>query len=100
MQTKSGWVAKFMPRFNGPYEVVKAHPKALDYTLVMLGAPNIFPTFHASHLRLFIVNDNDKYPSRKLAKPGPIVMKDGSTEYFIERIIDCHPRGHGKQYLV
>jgi hypothetical protein len=40
-------VAKFFPRFDGPYTITKAHPESLSYTLDM---PNsrVFPTFHVN----------------------------------------------------
>ncbi len=44
-------VAKFMPRFDGPYEVIRANKEKSLYTLNMPNAENTFPTFHSSERR-------------------------------------------------
>jgi hypothetical protein len=56
-------VAKFMPRFNSPYLVTDTFPEASTVTLDIPHAPNLFPTFHASHVKPFIPNDDLKFPS-------------------------------------
>lgn len=93
-------VAKFMPRFDGPYTVVDAHPETSTYTLDLPNSPNIFPTFHASQLKTFHANDALLFPSREFPRPGPVVTEDGQLETFIERIIDEKKVGRGKRYLV
>lgn len=100
MQAKDGRVAKFMPRFDGPYEVLKAFPHSSIYTLRLPPGAKNHPTFHASQLRAFVPNDDEMFPSRKLAQPGPIVTENGTTEYFIDRTIDERRWGRGRQYLV
>lgn len=50
LQAKSGQVAKFMPRFDGPYEVMKSFPETSDYMLELPRSSKVFPTFHSSHL--------------------------------------------------
>src|SRR6202453_4485108 len=49
-QTKHGQVAKFMPRYDGPYTVIDVHPETSNYTLYLQNTLNIFPTFHGSYL--------------------------------------------------
>jgi hypothetical protein len=100
MQAKDGRVAKFMPRFDGPFEIVKAFPDSSTYTLRMPEHTKIHRTFHSSLLRAFIDNDSTLFPSRTPEMPGPIVTADGEIEYFVERIIDQRTRGRGKQFLV
>ncbi|GLB37187.1 hypothetical protein LshimejAT787_0402380 [Lyophyllum shimeji] len=100
MQKKDGRVAKFMPRFDGPYEVMHAHPESSSYTLKLPDGVNVLPTFHASLLKHYEANDNDLFPSRMLSMPGPIVTEDGEEESFIDKIVDERNRGRGKQYLV
>ena len=39
-------VAKFMPRFNGPYTVTDINPDHSTVTLDLPNSPNIFPTSH------------------------------------------------------
>ena len=49
-------------RYDGPYLVVDTHEAASTITLDIPNAPNIFPTFHTSHIKPFKQNDDDKYP--------------------------------------
>jgi hypothetical protein len=100
MQEKDGRAAKFMPRFDGPFEVIKAFPESSAYTLHLPEATKIFRTFHSSLLRPYMENDDILFPSRKFDRPGPIVTAAGEVEYFIDKIIDERTRGRGKQFLV
>lgn len=100
MQAKDGRVAKFMPRFDGPYKIIRAYPDTSSYTLELPASSKLFPTFHSSQLQPFIENDSNLFPSRSLAKPPLILTPDGQTEYFIDKILDERPRGRGRQYLV
>jgi hypothetical protein len=100
MQEKDGRAAKFMPRFDGPFEVIKAFPESSAYTLHLPEVTKIFRTFHSSLLRPYMENDDILFPSRKFDRPGPIVTAAGEVEYFIDKIIDERTRGHGKQFLV
>lgn len=93
-------VAKFMPRYDGPYTVVDTHPETSTYTLDLPNSPNIFPTFHASQLRKYVANDSTLFPTREHPRPGPVVTENGQLENFIEKIIDERRVGRGKQYLV
>jgi hypothetical protein len=70
------------------------------YKLELPNNPNTFPIFHASELKRFIANDPDLFPSHELTKPGPVVTSEGEVEWTIEKIVDEHKRGKGKQYLV
>lgn len=93
-------VAKFMPRYDGPYLVVDVHEEASTVTLDIPNTPNIFPTFHTSHIKPFKENDNSKWPSRTLEKPGPIAPENPS-EYLVDKIIDHKKIGKSNmKYLV
>ena len=59
-------VAKFMPHFDGPYLVTNSFPEASTVTLDIPHAPNLFPTFHTSHVKPFMPNDNSKFSLRSL----------------------------------
>jgi hypothetical protein len=91
-----------MPRFDGPYLVTNSFPETSTVTLDIPHAPNIFPTFHTSHVKPFIPNDNLKFPSRTLERPGPInIQPDGCPEYRVDKIIDHKKTSHGNiKYLV
>jgi hypothetical protein len=93
-------VAKYMPRFDGPYEVIAKHDECSTYTLDLPNQPGVFPVFHASELEPYVENNHNLFPGRKLPEPGPIINEDGDEEWFIEDIIDERARGRGKQYLV
>jgi len=100
MQKGDKRVAKFMPRYDGPYVILEAHPQFSTYTLDLPNSPNIFPTFHVSQLRPYHENDATLFPSREQPRPGPVVTEDGQLENFIDRIIDERRVGRGKKYLV
>jgi hypothetical protein len=91
--------AKFMPRFDGPYEIIDVHNEASTVTLDMPNAPNLYPTFHTSNIKIWLPNDDDKYPSRTLEEPGPIYV-DGTEEFLVDSIIDHRKMGRGHKYLV
>jgi hypothetical protein len=92
-------VAKFMPRYDGPYEVVDANNEASVVELQIPSAPNIFPKFHTSLVKPFHQNDDSKFPSRTLETPGPVEV-DGAEEYYIDRILDHKKVGRSYKYLV
>jgi len=93
-------IAKFIPCFDGPYDIVNSMPEFSAYTLDLPNSPNIFPTFHSSQLKCFTTNDVSLFPSHEHTWPGPIMTPEGLEEYVIERILDKRHRGCGYQYLV
>jgi ''chromo'' (CHRromatin Organisation MOdifier) domain./Integrase core domain. len=92
-------VAKFFPRFDGPYTVIEAYPTTSTYKLDM-PTKNIFPVFHSSELKRYHTNDPLLFPGRTRTPPGPVVTPDGLEEFFIQEIIDSRRRGKGWQFLV
>jgi Chromo (CHRromatin Organisation MOdifier) domain len=92
-------VAKFMPRYDGPYLVTGTNTEASTVTLEIPNQPNIFPTFHTSLIKPYHDNDNSKFPGRTLEEPGPIEV-DGVDEYFVDRILDHKKISKGYRYLV
>ena len=91
--------AKFMPRYDGPYQIVDTHHDASMVTLDMPNAPNLFPTFHVSNINPWHANDDAKFPSRTLEEPGPIQV-NGVDEYIVDSIIDHRKISWGFRYLV
>jgi hypothetical protein len=81
-------IAKFMPRFDGPYKIIDTHPATSTYILDLPNSPNIFPTFYASQLKRHHPNDPVLFSSHKYPRPGPVVTEDGQMENFINKIID------------
>ncbi|KAL1739607.1 hypothetical protein HDZ31DRAFT_68765 [Schizophyllum fasciatum] len=92
-------VAKFMPHFNGPYTVLRAFPDTSTYELDI---PNskVFTKFHVSELVRWNDNDNALFPSRRLARPGPILMEDGYEEFVANRIVNERLFRNSRRYLV
>ncbi|KAJ2912750.1 hypothetical protein MD484_g7661, partial [Candolleomyces efflorescens] len=91
---------KFLPRWMGPFEIVKTNHDASTYTLDMPTHPRLFPVFHVSQLKRYHDNDDAEVPSRALEKPDPLTFEDGTEEYFIERILDEHKTRRGSRFLV
>lgn len=92
--------AKFMPRWDGPYVVEKAHAEPSNYSLVMPNSAGTFATFHASQLKAHCPNDDVLFPARAYAAPGPVVTTEGMEEFHIDKIIDAKRIGRGWCYLV
>ena len=88
-----------MPRYDGPYEIIDLNKEASTVTLDILNAPNLFPTFHTSHLKSWTPNDDKKYPSRTLEKPG-LINVEGIEEFLVDSIVDHKKHGRGYRYLV
>ncbi|KAJ3567661.1 hypothetical protein NP233_g6221 [Leucocoprinus birnbaumii] len=95
-----GCVAKFMPHFDGPFEVIKAHPEMLSYTLQLPACSRIHPTFHVSQLKHFSPNNPLLFPDRVNEEPGLILTDDGNWEHVVDRILDERKRCGKSQYLV
>jgi hypothetical protein len=93
-------VAKFMPRYDGPYKIIRTSPKHSTVTLELPNARLKFPTFHTSQLKEFHENDNVLFPSRRRFLQEPKIMPDGSEEFIIDKIIDEKKVGCEYQYLV
>ncbi len=87
MQKGSGRVAKFMPHYDGPFEITRAHPETSSYTLSLPTSSRIHPTFHASQLKAFVPNDDITFPSQQRTNPTPILV-NGELEQVVEKIID------------
>ena len=100
MQAGEGWVAKFMPRWDGKYKVTEAFPDSSVYRLHIPTAPeNAYTLFHASELKPYLANDDEMFPGRRLQELPPVVA-DGEEEYVVDRIVDQRRRGRGLQYRV
>ena len=61
-----GCVAKFMPRFDGPYTILSATPETSTYVLEIPQSPQLSNMFHVSQLRTYVPNNQDLFPSREL----------------------------------
>jgi hypothetical protein len=89
-----------MPRFDGPYEIVEAHPDSSTYSLKLPFSDVKVDGFHAKLLKPWKPNDPTLFPDRQLPEPGPTLNPDGEPEWLVEKIVDQRRRGKGYQYLV
>ena len=51
-------------------------------------------------LKRYVPNDPLLFPNREPSRPRPIVTKDGTEEWYIDKIVDACRRGRGVQYLI
>ena len=94
-------VAKFMPRFNGPFVIKSTDEKHSTVTLDLPNLPNIFPVFHTSEIKPFTENNDTLFPSRSLVPPDPVTRAlNGQEEFFIDKIVDERKRGKKTLYKV
>ena len=93
-------VAKFMPRYDGPYTIIETDEKHSTVTLDLLHSTNIFPTFHTSQVIPYIESDTEKFPSCRFEEPDPIITEEGNEEQYIDKILDTRRGERGYQYLV
>ena len=83
-----GRVRKLVPKYIGPYKVVKAHNEASTVTLELppaLIARRISPTFHTGLVRKFITNNDKLFPKRD-AKSFYDFRQDDEQEWLIKEI--------------
>jgi hypothetical protein len=92
-------VAKFMPRYDGPYKIISTNPKHSTVTLDLPHAPRSFPVFHSSELLPFINNDDTLFPRRALHPPEPVII-DGEPEFFIDKIVEERRRRKQTEFRV
>jgi len=56
-------VAKFMPRFDGPYPIIDINHEASTVMLDLPTASNMYPTFHTKEVKPYNENDQCLFPS-------------------------------------
>ncbi|KAJ8520332.1 hypothetical protein ONZ45_g2797 [Pleurotus djamor] len=79
-------VAKFMPRFDGPWKVIEAWPETSNYRLDIPQA-KFLTTFHRSQLRHAVLNDDALFPGRALQRPEAVLVNE-ELEWLVDRILD------------
>jgi Chromo (CHRromatin Organisation MOdifier) domain len=93
-------VAKFMPRFDGPFKILATNESASTVKLDLPPGTKVHPIFHTSQILPYFENDLVLFPNREFAKPLPIANDQGEAEYLIRDIIDERRSGRGYKYLV
>lgn len=66
MHKKSGRVAKFMPCWDGPYEVLEAFLDSSTYRLVLPPLSSCYAMFHVSQLKTHVENDSILFLGRTM----------------------------------
>lgn len=92
LRFKSFGVLKFMPKFVGPYTIVRRISKTA-YQLQLPASLKVHNVFHISLLRPY------KEGSTKPIPPMPVEI-EGEPEYTIETILAHRLKGHKRQYLI
>ena len=84
-----GRAKKLLPKFIGPYKVVKAHTTASMVTLELppeLMAQRVHPTFHVSLLRAHVSNNDVRFPHRDTKAYYDFGAAD-KPEWFVDEIL-------------
>ena len=64
---------KTTPQWAEPFRITMAYLATDNYTLQLPKEyKRVHSTFHVRLLKCYIENDNIKFPSRKLTRPGPL----------------------------
>lgn len=92
-------VAKFMPRYDGPYKILATNERHSTVTLELPNSAHSFPVFHTSEVRPYKDNDDHLFPGRAKRPPTPVTI-NGEQEFFIDKIVDERTRNNKKQYRV
>ena len=94
--------SKLVPKYIGPYRVVKAIPEILNYVLELpaeLTKRRIHPRFHVSLLRLHYPNDDALFLNRERAEPYDFSAPD-DAEWFVDEIVGHRWKGRNVEFLV
>jgi hypothetical protein len=84
-----GRASKLVPRYVGPYKVMKAISLSSNYELELpaeLVRRRIHPRFHVSLLRPHQLNDDALFPNRKRAEPYDFGTPD-NAEWMVDELV-------------
>jgi len=91
---------KLEPRWFGPFTVVEYDADTDNYKLQLpRRMDRQKPYFHASSLKEYRENDPDRFASRKLDNPAPILI-DNAEEWEAEDILDYRLQNNRHEFLV
>lgn len=91
-----------MPRYIGPYKVVKAFPETSTYRIDLpevLRRRRVHPTFHASLLRRHEPNDDARFPNRD-AQSFYDFGEDEEKEFLVDEIVGHRWDGPKIEFLI
>ena len=84
-----GRASKLLPKFVGPYKILKANPHSSNYELELpeeLTRRRIHPNFHVSLLRPHYPNDDVLFPSRSTPDTYDFGALD-DAEWYVDEIV-------------
>jgi hypothetical protein len=93
---------KLMPKYIGPYAVMKSCPEELRYTLDLpqeLKAQKIHPLFHATKLHPYNKNNNSVFPKREVRAYYDFGDAE-DIEWLVDDIITHQWKGNQVSFLV
>ena len=91
---------KLEPRWFGPFKVLAHDEDTNNYKLELpRRMARQKPYFHISSLKAYNENDPDRFASRRMDKPAPILI-DNAEEWEAERILDYRHQNNTDEFLV
>ncbi len=102
LRLPKGRAHKLLPKFVGPYRVIRANPESSNYTLELPPAllqRGIRPTFHVSRLRAHEANDDTMFPHREVQVFYDF-GEDPDREYVVNDILTHSWTGEDLSFLV
>ena len=99
---QQGRSAKFLPRFIGPFPILKVTPETSSYKLDLPAMYQIHPVFHAKLLKPATLNDPIRFPAREPPRPGPVFTNDDGKgdNYEVAYIRDHRDMAHRREYYI
>ena len=97
-----GRAKKLLPRFIGPYKVLRARPETSNYTLELpddLCKRKIHPTFHISRLWRHEPNDEKLFPNREAQVFYDLGMP-ADAEWYVDHIMEHRGKGRTLRFRV
>ena len=91
---------KLEPRWFGPFTVAEHDPDTDNYKLTLprrMDRQKLY--FHVSSLKEYRENDPDRFASRRMDKPGPILINN-AEEWEAEDILDYRLQNNRHKFLV
>ena len=97
-----GRASKLVPKFVGPYKVLRAFPDTSNYELELpeeLARRRLHSRFHVNLLRPHNANDDALFPNRNYPDPYDFGAPD-DTKWFVEEIIAHRWKGRMIEFEV
>jgi hypothetical protein len=97
-----GRASKLLPKFVGPYKVLRSIPEKSNYELELLyelARRRVHNVFHVSLLRPHYANDDVLFPNRRYPDPYDFGAPDGA-EWYVEEITAHRWKGRALELQV